>query len=339
MLKVMIVGHFGPGALENSYCRAFEALPCQVIRFDMVARINHYCRLGAAGRFFNQFVPVEPWIRKANRELVIQAITHQPHLILTVGHYPFRVGALAQIKTATQAKFVHLWPDQLLNWDDSLTHCLTLFDCVATFSQVTVPIFQQLGAKQVAWVTFAGDPFQHSPIACSPNEQNLFEADVTFIGGWRPEREAALSELGEFRLKIWGPEWGRRCKNNPAILKAWQGRPLYEVEFAKAVGCSKINLNLIDSSVPMAANMRFFELLMAGGLQLSSDCAEMKEIFRHGEHLYYFQSPSQLPALIRQILQQPQQSQQIAHTAHQLILQQHTYTQRAGQILQAVGLN
>ena len=53
------------------------------------------------------------------------------------------------------------------------------------------------------------------------------------------------------------------------IRRAWQGRALRGADFAKAVSCSKLSLNIIDPTNYPAANMRFFEITTAGGLQVT----------------------------------------------------------------------
>jgi spore maturation protein CgeB len=179
----------------------------------------------------------------------------------------------------------------------------------------------------------AGDPALHSaPREAAQNEQT-YGADVTFVGGWRPEREAVLSQLTAFDVKIWGPDWGRRCKGKPAILKAWQGRPLYGAGFARAVAHCKVNLNVIDPTNYPAANMRFFEIPTAGGLQVASACPEMAHEFRHGKHLFYYSQSEDLPALIRSLLSDHTLRTTVATAAHKKVLQAHTYAHRAEQIL------
>ena len=334
MGRILLVGRESVGNLESSYHRAFEELGYQVFRFDIVAAIERYTRLGLAGRLFNRFVPVEPWVQKAHRELVLKTMGLRPDLVVTFGQYPFRVGSLALMRASTDAWLVHIWPDPLFNWDTHLTACISMYDCIATYSKTTVPIFQELGARCVLWVPLAGDPSLHPVVTCSESERQEFGADVAFIGGWRPEREAALSRLRDFDLKIWGPEWGRRCRGNRVIMRAWQGRPLYGVEFAKAVASTKISLNIIDPTNHPAANMRFFEIPMAGGMQVSSPCPEMEQEFRHGEQVFYYQQAGELPDLIRYLLADDELRARVAASAHQKVLAEHTYTHRARHILQ-----
>lgn len=332
--RVMLVGRYPLEALECSYQRALEALGCEVHRFDIVAAIQRHVRLGPVGRLFNTFVPVEPWIRKASRDLALQAMQVRPDLILMFGHYPIRVSALSQLRASTDAALVHVWPDTMVNWPTDLTVCLPLYDLVATYSRATVSVFERLGARRAVWIPLAGDPALHPDIICSDEDRQRYGAQVVFIGGWRPEREAVLSRLGAVDLKIWGPEWGRRCKGNPVILKAWQKRAIYGQEFARAVKCSQINLNIIDPTNYPAANMRFFEIPMAGGAQISSSCPEMVDTFRHGAHLFYYASGDELPELIASLLEDEERLRRVAAAAHTQVLAAHTYTDRARAILQ-----
>jgi hypothetical protein len=332
--RVMLVGEFGPGALECSYRTAFKSLGYEVMSFDIVHTIDRYCRAGWLGKTFNSFVPVEPWIRKANRDFVAQAVETQPDYVLSFGHYPIQAGALAQIRCTSNITLVHIWPDTLSNLLDSLILCLPLFDLVASYSESSLEHLQNLGAKRVAWIPLAGDPSMHSAVANSESEKLLYGADVTFIGGWRPEREAILSNLCSFNLKIWGPDWGRRCRGNAPLLNKWAGPGLYETEFAKAVSSSAINLNIIDPLNFPAANMRFFEVPVAGGLQVSSACPELEREFVDGEHLFYYRDAKELPELINRLLDDPSLRARVAKSGQAKVLGAHTYTDRVRGILQ-----
>jgi hypothetical protein len=332
--RLLLVGHFVPGALERSYRTALESLGCEVFSFEIVQAINRYCRLGWWGQTLNTFVAVEPWIRKANRDLVVQAVESQPDYLLTFGQYPIQAGALAQIRSASTSRLIHVWPDTLLNVGNNLISCLPLFDLIASYSQASVDQLRRLGAQSVTWIPLAGDPSIHSVAECSESEKVMYGADVTFIGGWRPEREAILSTLASLDLKIWGPDWGRRCRGNGPLLKKWAGRALYGAEFAKAVSSSAINLNIIDPLNFPAANMRFFEVPVAGGLQISSACPEMEREFVDGEHLFYFRNTNELPELINRLLDDAPLRACVAKSGQAKVLRAHTYTDRVRSILQ-----
>lgn len=335
MPDVLIIGSDALGALESSYGRAFAGLGWGVSFWDPVENANRYARGGPLGRRLSSFVRVEPWLTKANRQLVIDAMRLRPHLILAFTHSHLLPGALAQLRAASEAALVQIWPDTISNWSPVLSANLPLYDLVATYSRATVPILERMGARKAIWLPLAGDPDLHpARIAQRPD----LAAEVSFIGGWRPEREAVLSCLSSFDLKIWGPEWGRHCRGNRAMLKAWQRRALRGVEFAQAVQASKINLNIIDPTNYPAANMRFFEIPTAGGLQVCSPCPEMEDEFRHGEHIFYYQRSDDLPDLLRSLLADDDLRAKVAAAAHEKALAAHTYTHRARRLLEILDL-
>jgi len=335
----MLVGNFDVGTLENSYQRAFKALDCQVVTFDIFDVINRNVRFGYLGRLFNRFVPVEPWIQKAHRELALKVMDIRPDLVLTFGQQPLRVGSLSLIRVSTDANLIHVWPDTPLNLNTHLSVCIPLYNHVANYSKEMIPVFRTLGAGSPLWVPLAGDPSLHPIAELNGRDKEVFEAEITFIGGWRPERERVLSQLKDFELHIWGTGWGRCCRGNRPIMRAWQGRPLYGMEFAKAVAASKINLNIIDPTNYPAANMRFFEIPTAGGLQVSSPCPEMEDEFKEGEHIFYYHNIGELIELVRHLLSNDALRVEVASRAHQRILENHTYVHRAGQILDLLADN
>jgi spore maturation protein CgeB len=331
--RIMLLGHAEPYRLEHSYQLAFEKSGCEVLVWDIAAAAQQRARFGRLGRIFHQFVPVEPWLRKANREFVVKAIDVHPSLIAVIGSCPVQPGALAQAQISTGAQLVHIWPDTLVHLSAGYFANLLLYDLVGTYSRATIPHLERLGARRTIWLPLAGDPQLHSQQDQPRASDKRFLADVTFIGGWRPEREAVLSQLGEFKLQIWGPEWGRRCKGNRVIKRAWQGRAIVGAEFVRAVCNSKVSINIIDPTNYPAANMRFFEIPVSGGLQISSQCPEMEEEFRHGEHIFYYRRMDELPELIKELLAHDILRTQVSAAAYDKVLASHTYWHRAQQIL------
>lgn len=333
---VLIVGSDALGTLESSYGRAFAGLGWRVSFWDPVQVVYRYTRGGRLGRIASNFVRIEPWLMKVNRQLVVDVMNMRPQLILTFTHAQLLTGALAQIRAALDATLVQIWPDTMQNWRSIHSTNLPLYDLLATYSRATIPVFERLGAQRVAWLPLAADPELH-PIH-APHLPDL-TADVSFIGGWRPEREAILAQLEGFDLKIWGPEWDRHCRSNRFLMQAWQGRPLRGIEFAQAVKGSKINLNIIDPTNFPAANMRFFEIPIAGGLQVCSPCPELETEFRHGEHLFYYRHQSEVPELLHKLIADDTLRAEVASAGHEQVWANHTYTHRARQLLELLDQN
>ncbi len=339
--KVLLVGYFGPGALECSYAAAFRDLGCDVSCFNIADTVQRYCRGSKLGRLFNRFVPVEPWIRKANRELVLMAREFGPDLLIVFGQNPVRAGVLAQIRSMFPVQMAYIWPDTLINLSEASIACLPLYDLVATYGRGTVEPFHQLGALNVMWVPLAGDPHLVEDLSSLPeNKRRTFRADISFIGQWRPEREevmqVVLDNFGDKSVKIWGLDWGRRCRGKTNILKAWQGRALYDKEYHAVLAESHISLNIIDDTNYPAANMRLFEIPMASGVQVCSPCPEMEDEFKHGETIFYYHTLHELVDLLRNLLANDPLCQQVARHAYELVTHRHTYRHRAQKIIEQI---
>lgn len=334
----MLVGSFGTGALEISYASGFIDIGCNILSFDISEAERRNCRLGSIGQLFNKFVPVEPWIRKANREMILEIKKNQPDVLIVFGQNRVLTSALAQIKAMFQIKIVYIWQDTLLFLGSNQINSLSLYDLICTYSKSNIKPLQYLGGRNVVWLPLGADPHLHSQV--TPREQ--FKCDVAFIGQWRPEREAAIvaliNKLPNLNIKIWGPDWKRRSKNS-SIRNSWQGRSLYGKEFAQAIVSASVNLNIIDDTNYPAANMRFFEIPCAGGLQISSTCPEMENEFKHGESIFYFHDYAELADIVKSLLKDEIKIEQISQVAHNIIIENHTYASRARKILEFLNLS
>jgi spore maturation protein CgeB len=336
MPRLAIIGKFTSWTLDSSYSSAFAQAGYEILQIDVHGLTQQNARLGRVGQKLTNYLDVDAWTRKANREMAVQILAARPEVVVVMGNWRVQAGALAQIKAATGASLVNIWPDTLLNLQDYQILAFPLYDLVATYSQASLEPLRQLGAKNAVWTPLAGDPELHPAVDPTPAEREALASDITFIGGWRPEREAVLTRLAEakeFKLKIWGPEWGARCKGNQALLASWQGRDLRGADFAKAIRSAKLNLNIIDPTNYPAANMRFFEVPIAGGLQISSPCPEMETEFRGGREIYYYQSEDDLLAQTRELLANETQRARVVRRAHELAREKHTYLARARAIL------
>lgn len=341
--RVLCVGDFSPGSLEGSYAAAFATLGCDVQRYDLPGALAKVERLGALGRVVDRFLPVVTWSIKANRDLILLARRLAPDLVVVFGANRITVGALAHLHAQGGIKLVLVWPDSLAYLDWVPVETFRLYDLVASFTKAALPVFESLGAARVEWVPLAGDPGIHGRDETGARAAaDELAADVSFIGGWRPERAALLeviaTRLPRVRLKVWGPEWGRRTSRGSALRKAWQGRSLVETEYAVAVRASSISLNPIDPLNYPAANMRFFEIPTAGGLQLASACPEMSEEFPDGVAGVYYDDIEQVPSLIEALLGDPARRERIAACASERVRRAHTYGHRATQILASLGV-
>ncbi|MEZ0539258.1 CgeB family protein [Fibrella arboris] len=330
-MTVLTVGTQNEFGLEASYRRGLETVGIQVRSFDIYAAERRHVRIGKLGALMHRFMPVDSWRRKANRELAMTVVAERPDLVLVFCNSPILFSTLAFVRSLTSVPFVLIWPDPLLLMEPHVQQAAPFYDGVATYSNATVPVFKQMGFRNVQWLPFGADlPMHHLP---EPATQ--FSNDIGFIGAWRPEREQALAvvarEFRSRRIAIWGTSWNR-CEQ-PAVRKLAYKRPLRGKAYAEAFNQTRINLNVIDEGCMPAANMRFFEIPIAHGLQVASSCPEFSADYVHQQQLLYYANQDELITTIEWALTYPERAAELRREAYAHTLAQHTYAHRAQQLI------
>lgn len=335
--RILVVGSLAKGALEHSYIAAARDLGYEVETFDPAREQAAYIKGGKIGRTIHAFLPVEQWMRKMNRNLVLKARSYQPGVLLLFTNARILPGTLACIKTILPSmKLVWIWPDTPLNLEKHNFINARLADLTATYSEASVPVFKQLDFSNVHWVPLAADPHMHG-ISEAPGQ---FSTDIGFVGGWRPERERVMNILCEafpqLNISIHGPYWKRECKSE-VVKRRIQSEGLYEKNLAHFFNTTRININIIDDTNFPAANMRFFEVPVAGGLQLSSSCPEQERVFVHRRDVVYFKQEDAIAGEVKWIMDHPDQAAAIRLSASQLVLDSQCYRHRLQYILTQIG--
>lgn len=213
--KILLVGLTHPQALESSYHSAATHLGYEVMQFDIESRMAKYVKLGKLGKTLHLFLPVDAWTRKMNRELIVTARQYRPDFLFYFTEAPVLYGTLATIKTALpETSIIWIWPDTPMNLGPHSVNSAKLVDITATYSSSTIPVFTKLGFNNPVWVPLGGDPFMHKN---DIRIQGDFTCDISFVGGWRPERERVMKSIARhFKdniIEVHGPLWETNCKD------------------------------------------------------------------------------------------------------------------------------
>ncbi|MBL0134257.1 MAG: glycosyltransferase family 1 protein [Chitinophagaceae bacterium] len=302
--------------------------------FDLPVAISKYVKLGKFGKKLHTFLPVEAWGRKGNRELAVKFKNFRPELVLVVGNCPVNFGILAFMKSISpDSKIVLFWPDTLINLEQQQLNAASFIDVAAVYSKACEPLFSKMGYGKTAWVPFAGDlNFLKGKVAIGSS----FLYDLSFIGGWRPERESYLSVIADnfpsLRIHVQGFYWKENCKDK-RLLNSFSPTPLLAGDFGDLIRQSAINLNVIDDTNYPGANMRFFEVPAAGGLQLCSSCPELESQFTDMEKIIFFNGPDEMVSKIKWIVEHPEQADVIRKAGHEYVKENHTYRNRINQLI------
>lgn len=333
----MIADATGPGLLMGSFARALRegghdvmglAIPVAAERTKSpwlkLRRVPIVNRLGS-----------EQLILEGNRILAAEAICWQPEVVLTAGE-DLLPGTVATVKGSTGCRVAMIYPDPLVNLRLATIEALPLYDLVVyACGRFGLTYFEQLGARRAAFIPFGWDDYYHPrvPDADLP-EPSL---DVAFVGEWRPDREAWLEALGEFKVGVWGSRfWQTKTNKSSVGRRCWRGGVAWGTDYSRASRSARITLNLVDITNGPGLNMRAFEAAGVGCFVLATRTDAQEEFFVEGEHIAYFSSPDELRDKVRYYLSHDSERLRIARNAAR-VAESHTYRERAQSLLELLG--
>jgi spore maturation protein CgeB len=285
---------------------------------------------------FSTFVNVEPWLRKANLQLLDAATSVRPDIVLVIATEGVRAGTLGQLRAQCPGALLYcLFPDTPHNLVPDRIQALPMFDRVITVSPAWVDSFRRLGGQRTFYLPLAADTDLHQPSDKNKNGQ-LATHDVVFVGIWRPEREALLEQLSDFDVGIWGSSyWKTNSRPGSSVRSRWGGRALFGSEFAQACAGSRIMLNIIDGVGWPGPNMRTFEQPACRAFSLVTRTPAVLEIFKDGETVECFDSIDEAKEKITYYLENEDKRRQVAEAAYELVVNRgHTYVDRARQLVE-----
>ena len=333
--SLLIVGNNEDWNLEGSYARAFRRLGWEVRFWEPAKALHRVARGYGLGRLFSKFVNVEPWLRKANLELLKLSEKLRPGLILVIGTEGVRAGTLAQMRVQLPKTPIYcLYPDTPHNLVPDRIQCLPFFDRVTTSSPAWIEAFERLGAKRVHFLPFAADTDLHYPASADPFSS--FTHQITFIGNWRVERESFLEQLIDFDLCLWGESlWKSHTRPGSPLRSRWGGRRITGEEFAHVCAQSRILLNYMDPATWPGPNMRTFEQPACRAFSLVTRTPAVINLFQEGETIECFDSVEEAREKIRYYLKNETERQRIAEQSYRFVVNGgHTYVDRAKQLVE-----
>ena len=104
--RVLIAGETGNHCLEMSYYKAFLDAGHEVKLYDTKKAVKKYARLGKLGYRVHQFLPVDAWVRKANKEFTEDVKLFKPDLLIAFTGAEILPGSFAYIKSMEAARRV-----------------------------------------------------------------------------------------------------------------------------------------------------------------------------------------------------------------------------------------
>lgn len=155
---------------------------------------------------------------------------------------------------------------------------------------------------------------------------------LLFVGAWSENRQKLLEEVSQ-PVRILGGRWQAMHSDvhdiSPGNISLRRVAELYHQHSSV--------LNIINSdNVSVGLNMRAFDVTASGALLFNDNVADLMQCFTPGEELLVYESPQQLDELYQRARREPQWAEGIAERGRQRSLDEHSYFQRARQVLQAL---
>ena len=159
-----------------------------------------------------------------------------------------------------------------------------------------------------------------------------------FFDGPELEREFELGWVGQ----VSGPFYRARAEWLPKLAAEFRTNDWsksYTVrEVAETYRRSRIVVNIGRDDFPQDANLRVFEVLASGALLLTSLPSELEQLgFVEGTHFLGYRRPEDIRSLVREYLGDATARARIADAARSMVLSEHTYDRRAGQLMMRLG--
>jgi spore maturation protein CgeB len=163
------------------------------------------------------------------------------------------------------------------------------------------------------------------------SDQTHIKTNICFVGAWDDKREKYLNQIKDLGLKIYGwPQWEKT-----SLAQFYQG-PLKPKDFISLYKQSKICINLNTEPPVNGVNLRTFEILAAGGFELTDYRKDIEDLFVIDQEITIFKSPEDLRSKVEYFLAHEEERRNIIDKGRTRILREHTLDHRLRELLSKI---
>jgi spore maturation protein CgeB len=244
-----------------------------------------------------------------------------------------RPETLWKIRKDTQTLIVNVFTDNPLSIGrfEAIEPCHYFF-VKDTYVRDTL---RKAGLRNVLYLPQCTNEDVYRPYELTETERGMLCADVSLVGSRYSYRVRLLKELEEFNIALWGRGWSK--VSDKRLLQSLRGGDIRGPKKARVFSGSAISLNphhpLNDIR---GTNSRTFDIAACKGFQLSDDKEDLRDLLKAGEEIICFRTTEELRKLIGYYLSHPDERKQLAEAAYQRVLKDHTYYNRACEILDII---
>ena len=238
---------------------------------------------------------------------------------------------LKTIRQETNCRVINWFPDARLFAYANVLGQIPYLDHLFSKNKIDLDRLKLLGFSKGSFLHHCGDRELHLEYQPSESDLDPYRCQVAFVGSYYPYREAILSQILDFDLRIWGGGWRQSSilRRKPHAVVGKEARSFEQTcVFRGAV----VNLNTHHYDDVASLNQRVFDIAGAGGCQLVDDGRDLQVIFQVPEEIETFDSVSELREKIQMLVDRPTLSREMGRRAAQKTAAKHTYDDRVAQI-------
>lgn len=208
------------------------------------------------------------------------------------------------------------------------------------------------GFKDFAGTDFITIPLAADRIALKAEYDKNFSSDIAFIGTNLPQKKEFFKEWlfplsKNYDLRLYGQDWTRTDKYiglltkigqyfNVPIVRSLQKPKIALGDEAKIYASSKILVNLHEDYQRQYGgdcNERSFKIPFCGGLEIADDVRILREYFEDGKEIVIAKNKKDWFEKIDYFMKNPEKARNIAQAGQKRAMRDHTYHNRAQQII------
>lgn len=319
-LRILAVSATWQGADDYAFVRAFRRLghSVRVVPEAESKPLWHTKPMRALRRLLDKSI-----VSEYNARLLREVRDLGPDLLF-VFKGPLVTDATLRAIQETGTLTIQFFPDTGLSAHSRyLTAALRHYDWVfSTKPNHPHDLARDLGIRNVSFVPHGFHPENHLLTQISDRDRADYACDIGFVGNISPKKASLMGHvvrnLPGTDIRIWGSDsWG----NVEDAARAFRGKPVFGLEYAKANQLSRINLGLlfegnVGGALADRITSRTFHIPASGGFMLHERTDEVLDLFEEGREIACFSDADELIAKIRYYLKHEDERKAIAEAGH-----------------------
>ncbi len=334
---LLLIGAFGPGALENYYVEGMERAGATVSTYDVGTRYQAAVSRSLLSKVIHRAAPAF-LLRPLNRDLLRFLAGRRFDGIIVFKGMELLPETVISLK-GNATVLANYNPDHPFRFysrgsgNRYVLRSIRHYDAYFTYSSRIASRLQTDFHTASFVIPFGFDDVASAGTAAGPDVAGR----ILFVGAYDGERARLLNRVADDHLRIFGDlKWSSRTAGLPKVREAYQGRGLFGEEYKQAVAAAAGNINLLreQNLTEQSHNMRTFEVPGYGGVLITQRTTEQSEFFEEDKEILCFDSVEELATKTRFLIGHPDVAARMKLAARERSVKSgYSYRHRASELL------